>query len=380
MGEGALPSRDGPWYVAVLLRKWTGTVTTTLDSAAIDYSLPMKAALSLASRGCGFTHPNPVVGAIVLDPEGREVGAGFHEYAGGPHAEIIALEKAGSRARGGTLVVTLEPCCHTGRTGPCTEAIIGAGIRCVVTTHLDPDPRVSGRGLEALRHAGIEVITGVEEEAARHLNRRYLHFKRTGLPWVTLKLATSLDGRIADASGHSQWITSEACRKHAHALRAQHDAILVGAGTARTDDPQLSLHGEPGAPPQRFVLLGRSNLPGELQLFRSDRPARSIGMDERADWVVAGADGWPDVSAVVHRLGSEGFTALLVEGGGRVAASFLAKGTVQEVVIYYGAVFLGEGRSALAGISFPLDVAPCLTNVELTPLEDGFVVTGRLRS
>ena len=354
-------------------------MTTTLDLAAIDYSDWMKAALNLAARGTGYTQPNPAVGAIVLDSSGQEVGRGFHERAGSPHAEVLALEAAGDRARGGTLIVTLEPCCHEGRTPPCTRAIIRSGIERVVATHADPDARVSGRGFDELRRSGIDVIIGVESLLAANLNHKYLHFKRTALPWVTLKLAMSLDGRTADASGKSRWISSSACRAHGHKLRGLHEAILVGAGTALADDPELSLHGASGLAPKRFVLMGRRELPRSLRLFQGDRPAQRIGVDTRADWVVqAGASDWPDPASVVKRLGDEGVTSLLVEGGGHVAAGFLAAGVVQEAVIYYGPIFLGEGAPALSGTAFALDLAPALKDLQIELLEGGFVVSGRV--
>lgn len=249
----------------------------------------------------------------------------------------------------------------------------------MVATHTDPDPRVAGLGFETLRQAGVEVVTGVEVEAAEHLNRQYLHFKRTGLPWVTLKLGTSLDGKIADAWGRSRWITSPECRRHAHALRAQHAAILVGANTARSDDPDLSLHGAIGRAPQRFVLVGRHDLPETLRLFHGDAKALTIGNDERSDWVVAAnAQGLPDPSAVLERLGKEGFQSLLVEGGGRVVASFLALRLAQQVVLYVGYKILGDGHGAFDGVSFPLESAPELSAVDVESLPGGLVISGRL--
>lgn len=354
-------------------------MTTTLDLTAIDYSDWMKAALNLAARGAGFVQSNPKVGAIVLDAAGRQAGTGYHERAGGPHAEVLALDAAGDLARGGTLIVTLEPCCHTGRTPPCTQAIIRSGIERVVAADADPDARVSGRGFDQLRQAGIDVITGVEAELAAQLNVEYLHHRRTGLPWVTLKLALSLDGRTADAAGRSQWISSPACRAHAHGLRGQHEAILVGAGTALADDPVLSLHGAPGLAPKRFVLAGKRQLPSTLRLFQGDLPATRVGTDERADWVVrATALGLPDPAHVVKRMGEEGITSLLVEGGSSVAASFLQARLVQRAVIYYGPMFLGEGASAFPGASFALDGAPTLTGMMIEPLQGGLVVWGRV--
>lgn len=356
-------------------------MTTAFDLVSIDYSFWMKRALKLAAGGLGLTQPNPMVGAIVLDAAGEVAGSGYHARAGEAHAESVALAEAGPRASGGTLIVTLEPCCHQGRTPPCTDAIIGSGIKRVVSTHQDPDPRVAGEGFRQLERAGIEVTTGIETEPSERLNRHYLHHRRTGLPWVTLKLAASLDGRTTDAAGRSQWITSEACRRHAWGLRGLHDAILVGAETARRDDPTLLLHDAPGRPPRRFVLEGRRELPRELRLFSGASPATAIGTarSASADWKMAeDSRGWPDARSVAIRMGSEGITALLVEGGSRVAASFLSAGVVCRLVVYYAPLLLGEGQSLLAGVAFPLETAPKLREVEREDLEGGWVVSGLL--
>ena len=352
-------------------------MTTALDLTSIDYSHWMKQALSLAARGAGFTHPNPCVGAVVLDAQGNLAGRGFHERAGSDHAERTALNEAGARARGGTLVVTLEPCCHHGRTPPCTDAIIAAGVVRVVSAMSDPDHRVAGQGFARLVAAGVEVVDGIESAAAERLNLHYLHHRRTGTPWVTLKLGLSLDGRMADASGRSRWITSTAARHHAHALRALHDAILVGAETARRDDPELLLHGAPGLAPRRFVLVGRRDLPRDLKMFSGDARATRIGVDDRADWTVSDdGEGRPDIEAVVKRMGSEGLTGLLVEGGGVTAAAFLKAGVVRRLVLYYGPLLLGEGQAPLGGLAYPLALAPTLTDVAVETFEGGFVVSG----
>ncbi|MFZ5786978.1 MAG: bifunctional diaminohydroxyphosphoribosylaminopyrimidine deaminase/5-amino-6-(5-phosphoribosylamino)uracil reductase RibD, partial [Acidobacteriota bacterium] len=202
----------------------------------------MRRALALAERGRYGSSPNPMVGALVLDAGGRLVGEGAHLRCGGPHAEVVALEQAGAAARGGTLVVTLEPCAHQGRTPPCTDALLAAGIRRAVVGMRDPNPRVSGGGLEILRAAGVEVAEGIEADACRALNVRYLRWIATGTPFVALKMAMSLDGKLAARGGRSRWITSEASRREGYAMREELDAVLVGVSTVLADDPRLLRH------------------------------------------------------------------------------------------------------------------------------------------
>jgi len=221
----------------------------------------MNRALELAALGEGRTSPNPLVGAVVLDAAGELVGEGFHARAGEPHAEVGALSQAGGRARGGTLVVTLEPCCHHGRTPPCSEAVIGAGVARVVVALTDPDPRVSGQGLAMLRAAGVEVLTGVGEEGARRQNRAFLHRCQEGRPLGILKWAMSLDGRTALPNGQSQWISGSAARRWVHGLRAACDAVIVGGGTVRADNPRLTSRGVRQPEPLRVVLSRELELP-----------------------------------------------------------------------------------------------------------------------
>ena len=354
----------------------------SLDSVAIDYSSWMKQALSLAARGRGWTGSNPLVGTIILNEAGFPVASGYHARLGAAHAERVALDLAGHAAKGGTLFVNLEPCCHTGRTPPCTDAIIAAGIRHVVIAHRDPDLRVAGNGIAQLRAAGVQVTEDVESVAAEAQNEHYLHFKQKGRPFVTLKLATSLDGFTADAQGDSRWITSAECRAHAHSLRSRHDAILIGARTARRDDPRLTVRHVRGANPQRFVLVGAEPVPDTLQVFVGLKPALRIGSErEHCDvCVAAGHDSYPKPSAVLDRLGADGYSSLLVEGGSRVAASFLAAGCVQRVVLYFGNQLLGSGVGALTGYSAELENAARLVDLVSENLPGGFVVTGRVES
>src|SRR5438309_708949 len=214
----------------------------------------MRQAHALAARGRGFVEPNPLVGAVVLDAAGKLAGEGWHQKSGGPHAEVHALEAAGERARGGTLVVTLEPCCHWGKTPPCTDAILRAGVRRVVAAMADPFPQVAGGGLKVLRDAGLEVRVGLCEREAKRLNAAYLKLLRTGRPWVHAKWAMTLDGKIATGTGESKWITGEAARARVHELRGRMDAIIVGKGTLLADDPLLTAR-PPGPRPATRVVL-----------------------------------------------------------------------------------------------------------------------------
>jgi diaminohydroxyphosphoribosylaminopyrimidine deaminase/5-amino-6-(5-phosphoribosylamino)uracil reductase len=239
----------------------------------VDDEAYLERALGLAERGRGLTSPNPLVGAVVV-AEGRILGEGFHEGPGLPHAEIVALEEAGDGARGATLYTTLEPCDHFGRTPPCTAAIVGAGIARVVSAMGDPNPVVDGRGFAALEAAGIEVRTGVLAQEAARQNEAYVKHVRTGLPFVTWKMAASLDGKVASRDGTSRWITGEAARADVHRLRAAADAILVGAGTALVDDPSLTVRdpGYRGRPPLRVLVDARGRVPETGHLFDQAAP------------------------------------------------------------------------------------------------------------
>lgn len=354
---------------------------TIRDGASIDYDDLMKQVINLAERGRGYTGTNPLVGALALDRRGEVVGRGFHARLGEAHAETVALDEAGPRAAGGTLVVNLEPCCHTGRTGPCTRAIIAAGIAQVKMAHRDPDLRVSGRGVEELRGAGIDVEEGIGRRQAERLNEHYLTFKRLGRPFVTLKMALSLDGFVADSDSRSKWLTGPACRAHAHLLRSRHDAVLVGAGTARADDPRLTVRDVKGPSPRRFVVQGHGSLPASLRLFREGQAAVRIGAPgSSADWTVeTGPNGFPDLDLALRRMAQEGCSSVLVEGGATLAGSFMEMGLVDKLVFYYGPKLLGSGLSAMKGWTRSLDRAPTLQEVSLEALADGFVVTAYLK-
>ncbi|GAA0413847.1 riboflavin biosynthesis protein RibD [Acrocarpospora corrugata] len=316
----------------------------------------MRRAVALAARGLGTTSPNPIVGCVILDADGEVAGEGFHEYAGGPHAEVNALRAAGERAKGGTAYVTLEPCDHTGRTGPCSLALIEAGVARVVVAVPDPNPLASG-GAERLRRHGIRVDTGVLTEEAENGNAAWLTFVRRRRPYVTWKFAATLDGRSAAEDGTSKWITSPEARADVHRLRAEHDAILAGIGTVLADDPQLT------ARPSRKPLL-------RVVLDSDGRtPPGARVLDSAAPTLIAVAEGTeishPDVvrlartpygidlDGLLAELYRRQVVSLLVEGGPVVAGSFLRAGLVDRVVGYLAPALLGSGASALgsAGVA-----------------------------
>lgn len=257
----------------------------------------MARALQLAELAVGRTSPNPMVGAVLLDATGRLVGEGFHERAGRPHAEVVALAQAGERARGGTLVVTLEPCCHHGRTPPCTEAVMAAGVARVVVAMEDPNPLVAGKGMARLRAAGIEVIEGVLKAKAREINRAFLHRVATGRPLGILKWAMSLDGRTALPNGDSQWISGPAARQWVHRLRARCDAVIVGGGTVRADDPLLTSRGRRSPEPLRVVISRTLELPEDARLWQTEMATT---------WVAHGPEVPIGKEALVQRLADRG--------------------------------------------------------------------------
>ena len=326
----------------------------------------MSMALALGRRGMGHCAPNPAVGCVIVR-EGRIVGRGWTAPGGRPHAETQALARAGGAARGATAYVTLEPCAHHGRTPPCADALVAAGVARVVAPFEDTDARVSGRGFARLRAAGIEVTTGVMvEEAARDL-AGFLMRNEIGRPRVTLKLASSLDGRIATAAGHSQWITGAEARRMVHALRARHDAVMVGAGTARADDPMLTVR-EMGAvqQPVRVVVSRRLDVPLMSRLARSagDVPVwlcHGPDVDDSiaAAWRGLGARlcpcdvtaGQVDPASVLQALGRAGITRVFCEGGGSLAASLLGAGLVDEFIGFTAGFAIGaEGLPGIGAL------------------------------
>jgi len=307
----------------------------------------MRRAIALAGRGLGTTSPNPVVGCLLLDAEGEVVGEGFHAYAGGPHAEIVALAQAGQRARGGTAVVTLEPCNHTGRTGPCSHALINAGVRRVVIAVDDPTPVAAG-GATTLRAAGVQVETGVRRKEAEQGNIAWLTAVRRGRPYVTWKFAATLDGRSAAADDTSQWITSAPARSDVHVLRGTMDAIMVGAGTVIADDPQLTVRDLRDGTlaikqPLRVVVDSTGRTPEKARVRDVAAPTWIVTTGE----VGAGPDGRVDLHSLLAALFGRGVRSVLLEGGPTLAGSFLAAGLVDQVIGYVAPKLLGAGKPAL---------------------------------
>jgi len=318
----------------------------------------MRLCLEKAAGGAGRVSPNPLVGAAVVR-SGRLIASGHHARFGGRHAEVVALRRAGARARGATLYVTLEPCAHHGKTPPCVEAIVASGIRRVVAAMGDPHPLVDGRGFRALRRAGVTVSRGTLAPEARELNEAYVTALREGRPMVTLKAGMSLDGKTATAAGESRWITSEASRRAGHRLRAAHDAILVGIGTALADDPRLSVRGRAsGRQPLRVVLDSRLRLPdrarmlrsagGEVIIYTAGSSRRKGRLEKEGARVIRAGRGRGGVNLgrVLRDLAGRGVHSLLVEGGSEVAWSFLRARLVDRIAFFIAPRILG-GRESI---------------------------------
>lgn len=327
----------------------------------------MALALSLGRRGMGRVWPNPAVGCVLVR-ESRIVGRGWTQDGGRPHAEVVALTQAGDAAKGATAYVTLEPCSHTGKTGPCSDALIAAGVVRVVVALGDPDARVAGDGLRRLRDAGVTVETGLCQAQAARDHQGFLLNRTQGRPMVTLKLANSFDGRIATATGESQWITGPEARHHVHAMRARHDAVLVGGGTARADDPSLTVRGLGEVPqPVRVVCSSRLTLPTQSKLFAT---ARDIPVwlchgpnpkpKNAVAWAAAGAElievpvvpgGQLNPALVLKALAERGITRVFSEGGGTMAASLLQADLVDHLVGFTAGLAIGaEGTPAIGAM------------------------------
>ena len=353
----------------------------------------MREALLLAQNALGRTSPNPLVGAVIVQ-EGRVVGAGWHRKAGTPHAEVHALAMAGELSRGATAYVTLEPCSHYGRTGPCAKALVEAGVKRVVVPVLDPNPLVAGKGKALLEAAGVEVTVGVLAEEARQINEAYFKWVTQKMPFVTLKTAMTLDGKIATAAGKSQWITGEAARQRVHEMRDVADAIVVGIGTVLADDPSLTtrLADHTGRNPVRVIVDSRARTPLTAKVVQ-DGAAKTLvavartASEERCaalraagvEVVRAGEGERVDLAALMRLLAARDFTSVFVEGGGTLNFSLLAEGLVDKVHAFIAPKIVG-GREALtpvegAGVGELADAVE-LTNLTMEQVGADVLITG----
>ena len=356
----------------------------------------MERALELARRGTGLVSPGPLVGCVIVDPAGVVVGEGFYVFEEVKHAETIALSVAGNKARGGTAYVSLEPHAHHGRTAPCTDALIAAGIKRVVASIEDSNPKVSGRGFEHLRNAGVEVQVGLLAEEAARANEAYIHFMRTGRPFVHLKMAVSLDGKIATRTGDSRWVTGPEARARAHELRHQYDAIMIGIGTAIKDDPLLTDRSDRSRRLQlvRIVLDEQLLLPAQSRLVKTANEAPVIviagtGADENrvreleSRGVEIVRKGNRDPFELLDELGRRSVQSLLVEGGSGVAGRFIDAGLVNKVTFFVAPKIVGgsEAPGAVGGVGVELmKDALQLEHVEITQRGNDIEVTGYPRA
>lgn len=328
----------------------------------------MKMALSFAMRGTGSVSPNPRIGCVIVDYSvegGRLVSWGYHKRFGGPHAEVEALKKAGKDARGCTVYVNLEPCCHTGKTPPCCDALIKAGVSRVVSGTLDPNPLVGGGGKQVLEAAGIEVINGVLEDECRWLNRGFIRNMTLGRPWVTVKAAISLDGDIALGSGESKWISGPLSRKRAHLMRAENDAVMVGVGTVLSDDPMLTVRDVDGKSPIKVVVDRNLDTPPDAKILDHGGCIFFVGPspdDERVNQLTrrgakivretVDSDDRIPIDRILHELKNLGVNQLLVEGGGKLIGSFIGACLVDEYSLFIAPKVLGDGLRMSDNIVF----------------------------
>lgn len=378
----------------------TNPTGASQGGASINDINHMKAALNLARRGLGNVWPNPAVGCVITKDE-KVVGRGWTLPGGRPHAETEALQRAGNQANGGTAYVTLEPCNHEGQTPPCSEALIDAGLKRVVIATQDPDKRVAGTGIARLKNAGIEVEFGIEKTEADLINRGFFSRIENARPYITLKIATTLDGKIATQSGESQWITGDFARRASHKLRATHDAVMIGSGTALADDPTLTcrLPGISNERRTRIVLDGRLRMPLDSNLAATSDEAPVLiftlpGDDEKQEKIyvmkkrgisitlLPSDNAHLDVKKVVNELASRGITRLFVEGGGTLAASLMTADLVDDIAWFRAPSVIGnDGISAIEGLGLDkLTEMPTFSRKSLTQLgEDCLEILSRKR-
>ena len=353
----------------------------------------MKRALELAKKGAGHTSPNPMVGCVVVK-DGRIVTEGYHERYGEFHAERNALTRCEEDLTGAEMYVTLEPCCHQGNTPPCTDIIIERGIGKVYVGSMDPNPKVAGKGVKILQEHGIEVETGVLEKECLALNEIFFHYITTGIPYVAMKYAMTLDGKIASCTGDSKWVTGEKARHHVHELRKQYSAILAGIGTVLADDPMLNCRIEEGVDPVRVVCDSTLRIPLSSQLVKTagDIPvivayAKENPEKEKAllqagvELISAGRDGRVDLTVLMRELGKKKIDSVLVEGGGAIHGSLLKSGLVQKIYCYLAPKLIG-GREASSpvegdGFSRMKDALP-VTEMEILSLGEDICISGRV--
>lgn len=368
------------------------TNSTMADSAQIDQQM-MKRALELAALGVGLVSPGPLVGTVIVDGENQIIGEGFYVFDQVKHAETVALEQAGDKARGGTAYVSLEPHAHQGRTNPCTDALIKAGIKRVVAPIQDPNPKVSGRGFQHLREAGVEVSVGLLAAEANRLNEAYVHLMRTGRPFVHLKMAVSLDGKVATVTGDSRWITSEPARARVHEMRHQYDAIMVGGRTARADDPLLTDRSgrQRRRPLVRVVIEQYLRLSPESQLAQTtdtspvilfagaeSEPELLEALQSRGVEVLA-QESPLDLQRVMEELAKRSIQSVLVEGGPSLAALLLEAGLLNKLTFFVAPLIIGgqDAPSAIGGAGVEkITDALELKNVEILPQGRDLEITG----
>lgn len=361
----------------------------------MDHLEFMQRALKLAQKGRGFTSPNPMVGAVIVK-NGRIIGEGYHPRIGEKHAEVMAIENAIEPVEGAEMYCTLEPCSHSfpgKKTPPCTGRLIREKIRKVCISTLDPNPYVNGNGVAALREAGIEVETGFLSEKAVKLNETYVKFIQTGLPFVHLKIAMSLDGRIAAASGDSKWITDRAARQRVHQLRHQYDAVLVGADTVRVDNPRLTVRLIEGRQPWRVVLSSRLDIPLNSEVLQDDFREKTIifstpafdpqqrraieAQGVKVEIVNPDLQGRVDVQAVVSRLGQMGISSLLVEGGSRIFSEFISRQLFDKISFFLAPIIIGDGISAIGDLQTgKIAAALRLQHIEMETINDQILLQG----
>jgi diaminohydroxyphosphoribosylaminopyrimidine deaminase/5-amino-6-(5-phosphoribosylamino)uracil reductase len=356
----------------------------------------MRTACRLAEKAAGRTSPNPMVGAVLVR-DGKMIASGFHQFAGGDHAEIVALKKAGTKAKGATLYINLEPCNHYGRTPPCTRSLIAAGVKEVVVGMKDPNPLVSGKGLRALARAGIKVRSGVLQEECRVLNEAFTKFITRGVPFVTLKLAASLDGKIATASGDARWISCEESRANVHLLRNRYDAVLVGAGTVVVDNPQLTCRIAGGRDPWRIILDARLRIPLDAEFLRqrgsdknivvtsSTAPAAKIRALENLGatvWRLPAREGAVRWHPLLKKLAKTGIASVLIEGGATTAAGALKEKMVDKVLLFYAPKLLGgDGRYMIDNLGVEsIKQSIMLQNLKIQKSGADLLVSGYLKT